>query len=70
MTPVLVVLGVMVVGSFALGLLGVWLCFRRQRQHGDEVLLIKPPRRFVDADGRSDFRPELRERAASRRGER
>jgi hypothetical protein len=33
----------------------------------DPALTIKPPRRYVDADGRSDFRPELREATAARR---
>jgi hypothetical protein len=41
----------------------------RERRHyeSDSVLMIKPPRVFVDEDGRSDFRPELREAADRRR---
>jgi hypothetical protein len=50
-----------------LGLLGVWLAVREQRRNRDEVLLIKKPRPYVDPDGRSDFRPELREVAAAKR---
>jgi len=37
------------------------------RQRTDATLVIHPPRRFVDADGRSDFRPELREATEARR---
>ena len=37
------------------------------RQRSDDALVIHPPRRFVDADGRSDFRPELREATERRR---
>ena len=48
--------------GFCVGRLGV----HRQQQE-DAVLMIKPPRRFVDPDGRSDFRPELRAAAESAR---
>lgn len=47
----------LVVGAHA------WSWRRVHRQRGDPALVIKPPRIYVDADGRSDFRPELRERA-------
>lgn len=39
----------------------------RRDQSDDAVLVIKPPRPYVDADGRSDFRPELREKVVAYR---
>lgn len=47
-----------------LGWLGWQWLLRRQIQHRspDPALIILPPRRYVDADGRSDFRPECWER--------
>jgi hypothetical protein len=43
-----------------------WWRARRQTTE-DPALIIKPPRRYVDADGRSDFRPELRDATMARR---
>jgi hypothetical protein len=55
--------------GFASG--GVYAQFRsRQQTARDSVLMIKPPRQFFDEDGRSDFRPELRELAERRRQQR
>jgi len=53
-----------VVAIVIIGRVLSWHELRRQRF--DPALIIKPPRLFVDADGRSDFRPELRERAKER----
>ena len=54
--------------GFAAG--GVYVQARKRHQaEADSVLMIKPPRRYLDDDGRSDFRPELRERAERRRAQ-
>lgn len=47
----------------ALAFIGAVLAKRQQRD--DVTLLIKPPRPYVDKDGRSDYRPELREKVAA-----
>lgn len=42
-----------------------WLLRYQVRRRGaDPALLILPPRRYVDADGRSDFRPECLQRTS------
>jgi len=54
-----------VVAVFVIGRVMSWREVHRQRT--DTALVIKPPRIFVDADGRSDYRPELPALAAQRR---
>lgn len=59
-----IVFALVVVTALIVGRVLSWREVHRQRV--DPALIIKPPRLFVDADGRSDFRPELRERAKER----
>jgi len=57
---------VTLVFGYVVGFVAGRVAVHRQREE-DAVLMIKPPRRFVDPDGRSDFRPELRAAAESAR---
>jgi hypothetical protein len=68
---------ILMTGVYALILFGVGFAFggvyvqvrKRHQAELDSVLMIKPPRQYQDDDGRSDFRPELRERAERRRAQ-
>lgn len=59
---------IVIVSGACVGLTRAWhyLVRRALDDQPDPALVIKPPRRFVDADGRSDFRPERYDRYLGR----